>query len=266
MKVGALSILQRRKTSAFLEMAKNAQRIGRWADAYDAYKMVLGKDGRRFGILVQMGHMSKEMGDFGQAELHYREALSLKPDDWDLHVQFGHLFNRAGELAKAKDWYNLANKIMPTSEISGLLLNIAECSDAAESDELRRETLEHMDARRFKQALPNAVALYERHGRRDFDVIAGHAFRELGQYAEARGMYEKYFERCICSDNRHLEDAFNHLVTILEINEDYKEILNLFVKLKSFYFQKRRYSDFASEQAVALQIHVEKQYGVFRLP
>lgn len=266
MKVGALNLVQRRKTIAFLEKAKNAQRIGRWADAYEAYRMVLGKDDRRFGILVQMGHMSKEMGDFGRAELHYREALALKPDDWDLHVQFGHLFNRSGQLEKAKVWYSRANEINATSEIIELLRSVDNGNNIEDVVDLRRITLEHMDARRFQEALPYAVALYEFHGVRDFDVIVGHALRELGRYTEAKHMYEIYLERCISSGGKNLSDAFLYITKTLEILGDHEEILSVFVKIKGYYFKNRRYSDFDNEQAALLQSYIEKLYGVFRSP
>ena len=117
MKFEYLNLVGRGKTKSFLDKAKSAQRSGRWAEAYEAYRMILKKDDRRFGVLVQMGHMSKEMENFSQAEAHYAEALTLKPQDWDLHVQFGHLYNRSGDLAKAKDWYKRANGIHPTVEI-----------------------------------------------------------------------------------------------------------------------------------------------------
>lgn len=263
MKVHALNLVQRRKISSFLEKAKNAQRNRRWAEAYEAYSKVLGRDDSRFGILVQMGHMSKEMGNFEQAESHYTEALALRPEDWDLHVQFGHLFNKSGSLDKAREWYYRANTIKPTPEINELLHTIVDRHDATDVSELKRKTLEHMDSRRFQKALPDAVALFEIHGLRDFDVIAGHALRELGRYPEAREMYDKYFERCMLSDSRHLNDAFWQLMNILEILEEPQEILNLFARLKHYHFNKGSYSSFGSEQAGLLQSHIGKLYGVF---
>ena len=61
MKFEYLNLVGRGKTKSFLDKAKSAQRSGRWAEAYEAYRMILKKDDRRFGVLVQMGHMSKEM-------------------------------------------------------------------------------------------------------------------------------------------------------------------------------------------------------------
>lgn len=265
MQLDYLNFVGRRTAKSFLDKAKRAQRSGRWSEAYEAYRRVLRNDNQRFGILVQMGHMSKELGNFSQAEAHYAEALKLKPEDWDLHVQLGHLYNRSGDLPKAKDWYKRANDIRRTAEISELLNTVGDAPQAVDTSELRRKTLEQMDSRRFQQALPNAQALYEMHGLRDFDVILGHAFRELGRYAEARGMYEKYFERCLSSDSKHLNDACWHLLNILEISDENQEILDLFARLKRHYSKVGNFSDFGGQQAELLQNHIEKLYGVFRM-
>ena len=264
MKLEYFNLIWRRKAKSFLDKAKSAQRSGRWAEAYEAYRMALRNDDHRFGILVQMGHMSKEMGNFSQAEAHYGEALSLKPQDWDLHVQFGHLYKRSGDLVRAKGWYKRANGIQPTVEISELLDTVGDARQADNTSELRQKTLDQMDSRRFQQALPNARTLYETHGLRDFDVILGHVFRELGRYAEAKGMYEKYFERCLSSNSKHLNDAFWHLMNILEITDENQETLNLFAHLKWHYSQAGSFSDFGGQHAELLKSNIEKSYGVFR--
>ena len=264
MKFEYLNLVGRGKTKSFLDKAKSAQRSGRWAEAYEAYRMILKKDDRRFGVLVQMGHMSKEMENFSQAEAHYAEALTLKPQDWDLHVQFGHLYNRLGDLAKAKDWYKRANGIHPTVEISELLDTVGDAQYANDTGALRKKTLEQMDSRRFHLALPNAKLLYEQHGLRDFDVILGHAYRELGRYEEAKEMYGYYFDRCLKSNSKHLNDASWHLMNILEISEENQEILKLFSRLKNHYAEAGNFSDFDGERAELLQSHIGKSYGVFR--
>lgn len=265
MKFEYLNLVGLGKTKSFLEKAKSAQRSGRWAEAYEAYRMILRHDDRRFGVLVQMGHMSKEMENFAQAEAHYTEALAIKPQDWDLHVQFGHLYNRSGDLAKAKVWYKRANGIHPTVEISELLDTVGDVQHANDTGALRKKTLEQMDTRRFQLALPNAKLLYEKHGLRDFDVIVGHALRELGRYEEAKEMYELYFERCLKSNSKHLNDATWHLMNILEISEEHQGILKLFSRLKQHYSEAGSFSDFDGQQAELLHSHIGKSYGVFKM-
>lgn len=264
MKVERFNLVGRMKSRSILEKAKEAQRLGRWDDAYRGYQMVLRKDERRFGILVQMGHMSKELGNFSRAEAHYAEALELRPEDWDLHVQLGHLHNRAGDLLQAKGWYSKANAIRKTPEITDTLDTIGGSDRRDDTRELRQKTLDDMDSRRFQQALPNALALYEDHGVRDFDVIAGHAYRELGRYTEAMEMYSRYFDRCIKSNSKNLKDAFWRLINILEILEENQQILVIFLRLKQHYFRNGNYSDFGSDQIEHLQSHVGKFYGIFR--
>jgi tetratricopeptide (TPR) repeat protein len=264
MKVNPLNIVQGKKMSSLLEKAGSAQRLGRWAEAYEAYRSALPRGDRRFGILVQLGHMSKEMGNFQQAETHYAEALQLRPDDWDLHVQFGHLYKRSGDLEKARGWYAKAQRMKPTTEITELLYTIDDASQVEVTSDLRQQTLDQMDSRKFQQALPNALALYEKHGLRDFDVIVGHALRELGRYREASEMYRRYFERCMLSNSKHLNDAFWHLLNILEITEERQEILGIFVRLKRYYLENGKYSDFDGEQAALLRSHIAKLYSVFQ--
>ena len=252
------------KAKRALENAKAAQRQGRWSEAYAAYQQALPTDERRFGILVQMGHMSKEMGLFQQAEAHYMEALTLKPRDWDLHVQLGHLFNRSGDLSQAKYWYAKASEIQDTAEVSELLHSIKDLSSHENIREMRQQTLEQMDTRRFAEALPNVLALYKIYGLRDFDVIAGHAYRELGQYAEARDMYQKYFERCLESRSRQTSDACWHLMNILEILDQRAEVIEVFARLKKHYSDLGQLADFGSEQAALLESHIGKMYAVLR--
>jgi tetratricopeptide (TPR) repeat protein len=262
MRPSQLNPVARKRLKVLLEKAKEAQHQERWAEAYEAYTMVLQQDRRNFGILVQMGHMSKEIGDFDRAEAHYREALELKPDDWDLQVQFGHLYNRWGDPERAKTWYAKANALQPTAQINELLHTIADGQKAEQTRELRKTTLDQMDSRSFIKALPNALALYEIHGLRDFDVILGHVYRELGRYDEAKTMYEAYFERCIRSNSRYLNDAFWHLMNILEILEERQAILKLFSRLKRHMFEVGKYSELDRKHSELLTSHVGKMYGV----
>ena len=135
-------------------------------------------------------------------------------------------------LQRLKDWYKRANGIHPTVEISELLDTVGDAQYANDTGALRKKTLEQMDSRRFHLALPNAKLLYEQHGLRDFDVILGHAYRELGRYEEAKEMYGYYFDRCLKSNSKHLNDASWHLMNILEISEENQEILKLFFPLE----------------------------------
>ncbi|MBD8665909.1 hypothetical protein IFT59_21940 [Rhizobium sp. CFBP 8752] len=263
MKLVQFNPIRRRKRKIHLDKAKIAQRYGRWTEAYSAYTMVLRDDPNRFGILVQMGHMSKEMGDFEKAEGHYYEALNLMPLDWDLHIQIGHLFNRSGELEKARKWYAIANNMQPTAELNELLLTIDAGQNGENTRNLRTVALEQMDSRRFKAALPNVLALYKDHGLRDFDVIVGHVYRETGRYAEARVFYEAYFERCVTSNSRNLGDSVWQLMNILEILDERQAILDLFARLKRHYGAIGSYFDFGAEQTELLKSHVGKMYGVF---
>ena len=265
MKLRQFNPLSRNKARSELEKAKAAQRQGRWAEAYQAYASALRKDARRFSILVQMGHMSKELGDFEKAEALYSEALLLKNDDWDLHVQIGHLFNRAGSAGKAKEWYARANALQPTPEILELLQSIQGSGDVGATADLRRVTLEQMDSRRFSAALPNALALYQAHGLRDFDVIVGHAYRELGRYTDARVMYEAYFDRCATAKSRLINDAFFRLKTVLEILEENQAVLQLFARLKQHYDEIGSFSEFGADQSAMLKDSVGKCYGILRL-
>lgn len=264
MKLERLNPLIRNKVKSLLEKGKAAQRDGRWAEAYQAYASVLGNDTRRFSILVQMGHMSKELGDYERAEAHYSEALGLRPEDWDLHVQIGHLFNRSGSADKAREWYAKANALQPTPEILELLQTIQGGGKAVGTNDLRRITLSQMDSKDFSAALPNALALYQEHGRRDFDVIVGHAYRELGRYIEAREMYQAYFERCATTKSKYLTDAFWQLINVLEILEERDEVLKLFVRLKQIHDRDGTFSDFGADQSAVLKSYVEKSYGIFR--
>ena len=261
---GQLLTFGRSRAKRALEKAKAAQRLGRWSDAYAAYRQALPKDERRFGILVQMGHMSKEMGLFKQAEEHYMEALALKPGDWDLHVQLGHLFNKSGDLSQAKHWYAKASEIQATAEVSELLNSIKDLSRHENVRELRQKTLEQMDTKHFAQALPNVLLLYETHGLRDFDVIAGHAYREMGQYNRARDMYKNYFERCLESRSRQTSDASWHLMNILEILDQRAEVIEMFSRLKKYYSDLGQLADFGSEQAALLESHIGKMYPILR--
>ncbi|WP_421358107.1 tetratricopeptide repeat protein [Agrobacterium rosae] len=258
-----LGAIRRRLARPHLEKAKSAQQQERWAEAYKAYGDALRKY-TSFGTLVQMGHMSKEMGDFILAEAHYTEALEMKPQDWDLHVQLGHLFNRVGDLATARTWYLKADHMHPTAEISELLHALENQHTVEGTTQLRSETLQHMDAGRFEKALPGAIALYNVHGLKDFDVILGHALRETGHYVHAQDMYSKYFERCMASSAKNLKDAVFQMVRILEINGNHGEIIAFLGRFKYMTFNKGIYSDFNDELSSLLRVHVTKVYGVFR--
>lgn len=264
MKVSQLNLVRRSKVRASLEKAQDAQRLGRWSEAYRFYHLALGKDASRFGILVQLGHMSKEMGNYPQAETHYQEALAIMPGDWDLHVQFGHLFNRVGNMAKAKEWYGKAYALKPTDELNELLNTIAEGHQAIDVKELREQTLRQMDARQFRLALPGATLLYEAHGLKDFDVILGHALREVGRYIEAGEMYAKYFDRCLRTNSKHLDDAFWHLINILNITEHEGKTLDVISKLKDQLSQQGKFSDVSKLHTETLQSQIGKMYGIFR--
>ncbi|MBN7809069.1 hypothetical protein JZX86_27500 [Agrobacterium rosae] len=263
MKSNYLGAVRRKLSRPHIERAKSAQQQERWAEAYEAYGQALRRD-KRFGILVQMGHMSKEMSAFIQAEAHYAEALEMEPGNWDLHVQLGHLFNKSGDLAKAKTWYIEAYNIHPTAEIRELIHTLENERAVEGTMQLRSDTLQHMDASRFEAALPGALALYNVHGLKDFDVILGHAFRETGRYAEAQDMYLKYLERSLASSAANLQDSVFQMVRILEINANYSEIINIIAKVKSNYFKNGRYSDFGDEFSSMLRANVEKMYSVFR--
>jgi tetratricopeptide (TPR) repeat protein len=91
--------------------ADKARDPQRYAEAAEAYRVVLALAPLRTDIRVQYGNTLKESGRLTEAESVYRSALAERPDDADIHLQLGHCLKLqdgqvtdAHHVLKIRDW------------------------------------------------------------------------------------------------------------------------------------------------------------------
>ncbi len=79
-----------------------------WARAAELYEQVVSVDPSALDIMIQLGHMLKEMGEFDRAASCYYSVLEKRSHDDDLHLQIGHLEKRRGNIIEAREYYGKA--------------------------------------------------------------------------------------------------------------------------------------------------------------
>lgn len=253
-----------RRLKTLMAEANRARQRQNWSVAAEKYAAALAFTHDKFGLLVQLGHMQKEAGHFEDAEKSYAEALSLRPADWDLHVQFGHLFNRAGTPDKALEWYKKALALRPDDrETLTLVQSLGVRAQSPMIEELRRIALQEMDSRQFEAALPKVESLYTQYNLRDFDVILGHAYKELGLYEKARKLYDAYLARCLENDSKHVFDAFFQLGNICKLSGDEARALDYYIDAKSYKNRTEAFLDASDPIMQEINACMTRLYPIF---
>lgn len=252
------------KLRALIEDARKAQQRGQWDVAAQKYTEALPLARDKFSLLVQLGHMQKESGNYSEAEKSYAAAFALRPKDWDLHVQFGHLFNRKGAPDKALIWYEKALALRhDDAATKALVENISSRAQAPDIENLRRHALSEMDTRQFREALPKVELLFYTYNVRDFDVILGHAYRELGRYSEAEKAYQAYRDRCLQQSSPHIFDAYFQLGNVAKLTGQTARALNYYIEAKVVKNHTDKFLDGSDPIVREINSCIEKLYPVF---
>jgi len=252
------------KLRALIADARKAQQGGQWDVAVQKYTEALPLARDKFGLLVQLGHMQKELGNYSDAEKSYSAALTMRPEDWDLHVQFGHLFNRQGAPDKALIWYEKALALRhDDAAIKALVENTSSRAQAPDIENLRHHALSEMDTRQFQEALPKVELLFYTYSLRDFDVILGHAYRELGHYSQAEEAYRAYRDRCLQQNSPHIFDAYFQLGNVAKLTGQTARALNYYIEAKFMKNRTDKFLDGSDPIIREINFCIERLYPVF---
>ena len=92
----------------YRRIADDARDGGDWMTAACNYLEMLRENPEDVGILMQHGHMLKELGLFAAAGKSYSKALELAPSDPEIHLQIGFLAKLQGDFVAASSCLQLA--------------------------------------------------------------------------------------------------------------------------------------------------------------
>lgn len=169
----------------------NVARDGKnWPQAADRYREALAHNPDEKHLLVQLGHMLKELGDYAGAEQQYRQYAQIYSEDSDIHLQLGHLFNRQDRVEEALLSYERAARLAPDNEdIAEHMRRVHSSAGARPAAELRHQALALTDRRNWSEAYVRLVELIDVQGHADLNTVLGNVCKELGNFDEAWSRY-----------------------------------------------------------------------------
>jgi len=226
---------QGKKFSMLVRRADEARDQKRWSEAAQLYGEALECNPDAAAILIQHGHMLKESGSFDEALVSYNRALELQPDDADLHLQIGHLYNKFGYPPQADQWYERAKQMTVESHENAPAgtTAIATASQSSAEVGLRRVVEAAAASLDLRKVVPELKKLIDDHGAIDAVPLLGHAFKESGQFDEAREEYFRYQKHAIETADHHCyEDALISLAHLAKVEGDYAAALTCFAEAK----------------------------------
>ena len=189
-------------TKTLLRDADAARDRHDWARAAELYEQIVTADQSALDVMIQLGHMLKEMGELDRAASCYYSVLKKKPHDDDLHLQIGHLEKRRGDVSKAREYYGIA-----------LALNSANIDAHREYNALKRYTnsnavtQKHVEAKSASEQHDSISTGSSEQKRTDSSrafaervhELVSHAAadraRDAQSWVEAARLYQEYLER-----------------------------------------------------------------------
>jgi tetratricopeptide (TPR) repeat protein len=224
--------------STLLNQANAARDVQDFPLAVDLYSEALRFDKSALNLLVQSGHCLKECGSYDDAKKDYEVFRNAHPDDPDIYLQLGHLAKLRDELANCIEAYTAAcnlSKVSPTLyRFASIELDaVLSVSDLAA---LRRASRALADLD-FEYAYKEFMRALKPDWPGRFAVLAGHACKETGRYAEAKVWYELQVR--YATNATHFEpalwvDAIEQFGVLLSIDQQHVQLMELYLKAAAF--------------------------------
>lgn len=149
------SLLNPNLGQAKLGMARCLVKLGRWAEAREAFAACLRVDPNNFSAWLEAGHLCRQMGVGNQAVGAYRRAADVAPDRYESYFSLGRILPELGDPAGGREAFFQSLK----------LLQLSAKPDAALAEAAHRMgqyRLEQGDTHQAIEALKLALAATER--------------------------------------------------------------------------------------------------------